>query len=111
MEEKIESTVSPEQIWKAWEKAHGLHHKEGLREGQKGKHKFSYEVLKVEDGKSFSILWKTLGTKLIFTHKVEPTKKGSLISYHIEIKGMFAWPVRLLIGNKIKRNMAFALEL
>ncbi len=105
MEEQIEARVSPQDVWAAWERAHFLHNPTGLREGQKGKSGFRYEVLDVKTGESFSILWKTLFVRLVFTHHVRPTKYGSQISYRVQIKGLFAWPARWLLGEKIRKNL------
>ncbi|MBX7065775.1 MAG: hypothetical protein K1X28_00950 [Parachlamydiales bacterium] len=100
MEEQIEARVSPEEIWKVWERAQTL----------EGKDKARYKIFDVKKGESFSILWKSLFVRLIFNHKVQPTKKGSLISYNVQIKGPFAWIVRWLIGEKIRKNLQFVLK-
>lgn len=96
MEEQIEARVSPSQVWQVWKRA----------QVSKGK----YKIIDVKEGESFSILWKGLFVRLIFQHKVEPTKKGSLISYNVQIKGPFAWPVRWLIGEKIRKNLQYVLK-
>ena len=101
-EESIETRVSPAVVWQAWDR---------FRSGEKGRAAgFKYRVLDVDPGKSFSILWKTLFVRLVFTHKVEPIQRGSRISYQIQIKGLFAWPVRFLIGKKIQRSVAALLK-
>jgi len=110
MEEQIETTVSPEVVWATWEKAHALHGQESIESGQKGKSKFRYKVLDVKNGESFSILWKTLFVRLIFSHTVIPIFRGSKISYRVQIKGLFAWPVRLLVGEKIRKNISLVLK-
>lgn len=110
MEEQIEARVSPEEVWAAWEKAHALHGQTGIEAGQKGKSKFRYKVLNVKKGESFSILWKTLFVRLIFSHAVKPTKNGSEIFYGVQIKGPFAWPVRWLLGEKIRKNINLVLK-
>ncbi len=100
MEEMIEARVSPELVWQFWER--------GLEQGKTGK--LRYKILDIQKGKSFSILWKTLFVRLIFTHTVEPTKKGSEIRYKVQIKGLFALPVRWMLGAKIKRNLSHVLQ-
>ena len=110
MEEQIEVRVPPEEVWAVWERAHALHGQKGIREGQKGKDQFRYEVLDVKKGESFSILWKTFFVRLIFTHRVEGTKYGSQISYKVQIKGLFAWPVSWLLGEKIRKNIGLVLK-
>ena len=110
MEEEIEARVPPEKVWQAWERAHELHGQKGIEAGQRGKSKFRYEILDVEEGESFSILWKTLFVRLIFSHKVKKTQRGSKIFYQVQIKGPFAWPVRWLLGQKIQRNISAVLK-
>lgn len=110
MEETIEARVPPETVWEAWEKAHALHGQTGIEPGQKGKSQFRYQILDVKKGESFSILWKTLFVRIIFSHSVRPTKRGSEIRYRAQIKGLFAWPVRWLLGNKIKQNISLVLK-
>lgn len=110
MEEQIETRVSPQEVWAAWERAHAMKGGERIEEGQQGKSKFRYKVLEVKKGESFSILWKSLFVRLIFCHRVGPSKRGSLISYKVQIKGPFAWPIRWLIGEKIRKNIGLVLK-
>lgn len=108
MEEIIEARVDPQDVWATWERAHGVN---GLEAGDKGKStKFKYKILDVEKGKKFSILWKTLFVRLIFSHEVLPTKNGSKITYRVKIKGLFSWPVRFFLGNKIQSNIRLVLK-
>lgn len=101
-QETIETRVSPKIVWQAWER---------FQAGEKGKSgAFKYQILEVDPGKSFSILWKTLFARLIFTHCVEPTDQGCRISYRIEIRGIFAYPIRMLIGKKLRKNVAVLLK-
>ncbi|MBU6384010.1 MAG: hypothetical protein KGQ49_05870 [Verrucomicrobia bacterium] len=104
MEEQIEARATPAEVWKLWQRAHPI------ESGQKGKDKFRYQILDVKEGEAFSIVWKSLFVRLVFTHKVQPTEKGSMISYHVQIKGPFAWAVRRLIGNKIRNNLQLVLK-
>ncbi len=116
MEERIEARVSPETVWASWESAHEKHGQNTIQEGQKGVSKgvrakgFRYQVLDVIPGKQFSILWKTLFVRLLFCHSVSPTKWGSEIRYSVQIKGPFAWLIRWLLGNKIRRNIGLVLK-
>jgi hypothetical protein len=100
MEEMIEAKVSPEVVWQFWEKRMQL--------GQTGK--LSYKIFDVKQGESFSILWKSLFVRLIFNHSVVPTAKGSQICYRVQIKGLFAWLVRPMLGPKIQRNISHVLK-
>lgn len=107
----IEARVPPEEVWAIWERAHNIHGSSELESGEKGKStKFRYKILDVEKGKHFSILWKTLFIHLIFTHEVIPTNTGSKISYRVQIKGLFAWPVRYFLGEKIRNNIRLVLK-
>jgi hypothetical protein len=116
MEERIEARVSPEKVWASWERAHEKHGQNEIKEGHKGVSKglnangFRYQVLDVVPGKQFSILWKTVFVQLVFSHAVQPTKWGSEIRYSVQIKGPFAWLVRWLLGNKIRRNIRLVLK-
>ena len=116
MEEIIEVRVPPELVWQAWEKAHALHKEGGIVPGVRAKTKgegskgFRYQILDVTPGISFSIRWKTLFVRLIFTHTVTPAPKGSEIRYGVKIRGFFAWPVRYFLGNKIRKNLSFVLK-
>jgi len=94
----METSVSPAVVWQAWER------------GLEQKRKFSYEILEVKKGEGFSIRCKALFIRLIFTHTVKPTPRGSEICYKAEIKGFFAWPVRWILGQKIKKNLGMALK-
>lgn len=110
MEEVIEARVPPERVWEAWEKAHHMHSSNELAAGDRGKGNFRYKILDVEKGRKFSILWKTLFVRLIFSHEVEEVKNGSRISYRVQIKGPFAWPVRYFLGKKIQTNIRYVLK-
>jgi hypothetical protein len=100
MEEMIEARVSPAHVWAAWEK--------GMEQGKGGK--IRYKIIDLKKGESFSILWKTLFVRLIFSHSVKPTLYGSNISYKVQIKGLFAWPVRFFLGKKIQTNLRAVLK-
>ena len=116
MEQTIEAEVSPKRVWEAWEKAQAAHGHQGLRGGTKGVTQtgqakgIRYEILDVVEGQSFSILWKTPFVRLIFTHAVEPTRRGSKIRYGFQIRGFFAWPVRWILGKKIASNLSLVLK-
>ncbi|MDE3046496.1 MAG: hypothetical protein KGJ02_07620 [Verrucomicrobiota bacterium] len=115
MEEKIEARVSPAKVWEAWERAHAQHGQSGIVNGQKGvsgasQSKLRYEVVDVIPGQQFSVIWKTLFVRLVFSHTVKPTPRGSEIRYSVQIKGPFSWPVRWLLGNKIRRNIGSVLR-
>lgn len=116
MLQMIEAKVPPKKVWEAWERAHQMHGQKGIQSGVQGERKtdgkkgFHYQILDVTPGESFSILWKTFFVRLVFTHTVKPSTKGSQISYQVQIRGPFAWPVRWILGNKIRQNIAHVLQ-
>lgn len=109
IESAIDTKVSQDAVWRAWKKAHAMD--SSFQPGRKGALKtegggrFSYKILDIREGESFTILWKSLFVRLIFTHSVAAQPRGSKISYRIQIKGFFAWPVRYLLREKIRRNL------
>jgi hypothetical protein len=110
MQETIQCKAVPSCVWEMWEKAHMSHSQKGIEAGQKGKSRFKYKILEVVPGESYSIVWKTMFVRLVFTHMVKPTSLGSEISYKVQIKGPFAWPIRYFLQNKIKKNISVVLK-
>ncbi len=111
---EIQTKASPESVWQAWERAHRM--EEGFHPGQTGtlragsKKGFSYRILDVQKGKGFSILWKTFFVRLVFSHAVAPCERGSRISYSVDIRGLFAWPMRWFLSEKIRKNLELVLK-
>ena len=109
----IETKAAPAQVWDLWRSAHQMD--ETFVPGKKGSWKgkrsgsFSYRILEVSEGKSFAICWKSLFVRLIFTHSVAETPKGSQICYRVQIRGPFAWPMRRLLAGKIQKNLSLVL--
>lgn len=113
MEERIETRVSPEKIWQTWEMAHAKQGEETFERGKKGKSargNFRYEVVDIVQGESFTLVWKTLFLRLIFSHAVFPKKRGSEIVYSIKIRGFFGAPARWFLGNKIRQSVRGVLK-
>lgn len=110
MEEVIETRVAPALVWAAWERAHGLPEKGGIEPGPRKKEKFKYQIRDVKKGESFSIFWKTFFIQMEFNHSVKAIPMGSEIRYKIEIRGLFSWPVRWLIKDRIKENLSQVLK-
>lgn len=110
----IQTKVCPEKVWEAWSNAHSMD--EGFAAGQKGSlktsgnSKFAYRILDVRKGEGFTILWKSLFVRLIFSHSVAPKNRGAEITYSVQIKGFFAWPVRFFLGEKIRQNLQSVLK-
>lgn len=116
MEYTITTRVPAERIWGVWEAAHAKHGQGKIMEGQVGLSNndngkgFKYKVVDVIPGERFSIIWKTLFVRLIFTHWIKKTYWGSEIGYSVQIKGLFAWPVRFFLGKKIQQNLGLVLK-
>jgi hypothetical protein len=101
-------------VWKKWNDAkpwNNWNQEASLSQGQKG-HVYSkdkkvlpYKVLEVKENESFTIAWKALFIRLIFKYSVKPLKDGSQITYSVNLKGFFAFPVYYLIRTKIKKNL------
>lgn len=114
--EEIETKVRPEVVWQAWQKAHELHTNDSLALGKKGKTQkdgakgLSYKIIEVQEGESFTIVWKSLFARLIFIHTVKPQNKGALIQYSFQIKGPFAWFLRWMLSKKIQNNLKLVLK-
>lgn len=109
------SNASPSRIWEQWKKATPFNHWDAscntLQEKQKG-HVVSnqgkavpYKILEVKEGESFTICWKALFLRLIFTYQVEPIRTGSKITYLVRIKGFFSLPIRFILRRKIQKNL------
>lgn len=113
--QQIYAKVAPQKVWAAWEKAHSLHSNSAFAPGQKAKTQgekakgFKYKIIDLEQGESFTILWKSYFARLLFTHRVRPQSNGSLIEMGFQIKGPFAWPLRWMLEKKIQKNLAHVL--
>lgn len=106
---EIEASLSPEVVWKAWARAfeiRGL----ALKKGVKSRGIIGYRILEVEDGVSYSILWKSLLTKLVYTYSVKKAGAGCVIHIHAKPKGFFFWMIQLTLKNKIQRDLQTFLQ-
>lgn len=87
-----------------------------MESGKKGvsktsnRSKFKYQIQEIIEGESFSILWKSFLTSLLFTYKVTSFSKGSEISCSVKVRGLLSGPVRWMLGNKIRKNLESALH-
>src|SRR5438105_6044539 len=104
MKAEIETKVPPHTVWTVWEQTHGL------KEGGKGKTKYKFQIVEIKPHVSFSILWKSLFASLVFTYKVRPHFTGSIIEYHVQIKGLFSWLIQKLSQKRIQRSLSQALR-
>jgi len=111
----VETNIKSAVIWNKWKKSQPWNNwgkeNSSLSEGQKGhvnskdKKAIPYEILEVKENESFTIAWKALFIKLIFTYSVKDLKNTSLITYSVKLKGFFSLPVYYLIKTKIKKNL------
>ncbi len=102
-----ETKVPPALVWRAWNQAHSIDTSLGIPKKQG---KFSYLICDVKKGEEFSIRWKTLFVRLIFTYRVQPLYTGSQLSYQVQVKGVFGWLVRRMIGKKLQEQLATVLK-
>ena len=120
LEEISYTQASCEKVWKAWAKANPWNNwednKTSFEVGQKGRIASNkgkgvpYQILDIQEGKSFTILWKALFVKVFFEYLVEPEGAGSKIVYRVKVKGFFALPIRGLLYSKIQKSLTIALK-
>lgn len=115
MKAQLDTELPPSRIWHAWQAAHAIEGQK-MHAGQKGVTQkegisgFKYQVEKLKEGESFSIRWKTLFVRLVFTYAVKPTPRGSQVSCQVEVRGPFSWLIRKVLGRKIEKNLSQALK-
>lgn len=116
---KTETKVFPKIVWETWKNTHYWDtHKgnENFRVGQKGKavsrkgRKARFIIADIKEGKSFTLIWKAFLVRLVFNHEVLPKERGSVITYRVRFSGLFAYPVKWLLSNKLKRDLTRALK-
>lgn len=116
MNARIRTRLAPAIIWQAWQRSHAASGLSQMHSGKKGISRgagssgFKYQIQDVVEGESFSIRWKSFLATLAFTYKVEPLSVGSEISCSVTIHGLLSRPVRWILGNKIRKNLADALS-
>lgn len=108
MRQTLETRAKPTRVWEAWEQQHRA---TGITQGTKGVvKKFHYQFVEVIPFQKFTLCWKTLFVRLYFIHEVKPSPRGSEITYSAKLTGLFAWPVRLILGRKIEQNLGLVLR-
>ncbi|GAB5411817.1 MAG: hypothetical protein ChlgKO_09310 [Chlamydiales bacterium] len=110
--ENRETGAKPELIWQTWKaSSYWDLDKTSFSEGQKGhvmgkkRRGPAFTVTKIEEGKSFTLSWKAPMVKFDMQHEVLETASGSKIIYTMKLRGLMAYPMRLLLGRKIKRTL------
>lgn len=107
--------ASSEKVWASWASAHAINAQTSLVSGavgsmSSGNKKIPYTILDVIPGKSFSVSWKALFVRLVFSHEVLKTSTGAEIRYDFRLIGPFAWMVRWWISPKIRANLSLVLK-
>lgn len=115
IEVTTKTKIPPDKVWLAWKQMHQWDQKKPFKVGQKGRSFFGskvafFEITDIQEKKSFTLTWKAFFVKLLFTHKVEPIKKGSEITYEARFKGIFAPLVQWRVSKKLKGQMGEALH-
>ena len=113
IEESIKTSIAPELIWKAW---CDNYLKQGMEIGKKShvvvdeKKGVKFKIEEIVENESLTILWFSHFMKLRFFHKVEKCDVGSLVICRVELKGFFAFLIKPLISNKIRKYIRTSLK-
>lgn len=110
--ETRETSARATKIWQTWQaSSYWDLDKTSFNEGQKGhvmgkkRRGPAFTVAKIEEEKSFTLSWKAPMVKFDMQHEIEETLTGSKITYTMKLRGLMAYPMRLLLGRKIKRTL------
>lgn len=98
----VQTSVPPQIVWISFQKTFSE------EKGKSGR--FKYRILSVREGESFSLLWKTFFSRMIFTYSVVPHERGSEISTQVEIRGLFSRLLRYFLKNKIQQSLDLSLK-
>lgn len=101
---EIKTDLSPKIIWSSWKRAFEFNGS-SLKVGEKGKAAVRFQILDVIEGKSYTIVWKSLFTKISYTYQVSETQNGSHIQIFANPKGFFFWIVHLTLKKKIQKDL------
>ncbi len=118
--ETVDTPVNAQKVWNAWRAGNywdlGAQEKNSFKEGQEGrvvdgkKRGPAFKVASIEEGKAFTLTWKSTFIKFDMSHRVIPVATGSKIIYKMKLRGLMAGPMRLFLGRKIKRTLKEALS-
>jgi hypothetical protein len=98
----VRTRISPEIIW------HSFSRTFSAENGKNGR--FKYRILSINEGESFTLLWKTFFARLVFTYAVVPCQTGAEISTQVEIRGIFSRILHYFLKNKIQRSLDLSLH-
>jgi len=112
IEERVKTFAKPRIVFKAWS---DRYIEQGFEKNQKGfvvngkKKGFKFKIEDIKDNHSLSIVWFSHLVKLKFHHIVENNANGSLITIRVQLKGIFAFLIKPLIADKIRKNLQMSL--
>ncbi len=120
----LETTTSPESIWRCWMDVAGW---PGWDEGLEwatiqgpvtvgssgaikwcGGERVPFRVVELVEGRSFTCLVRTLGSNLIFVHSLEPSSLGTKLTHRVESRGIMAWYLGLTLGRRLRESVPIA---
>ena len=117
----LETTTRPESIWRCWMDVQGWPDwDEGLEwatlQGppgvgvagvikRRGGERLSFRVVEFVEGRSFTCSGRTLGTSLLFMHRLEPTDLGTRLTHRVEARGPLAWLLGLTLGRRLRDSL------
>ncbi|NGX62876.1 MAG: hypothetical protein KR126chlam6_00278 [Candidatus Anoxychlamydiales bacterium] len=112
IEESVKTKALPNIVFKVWADKYITG---GFEVGKKGhvinekKKGIKFKIHEVKENESLTVIWYSHFVKLIFLHEVKKIENGSLIVCKVKLKGLFAFILRPLISNKIRKNLQMSL--
>ena len=111
IEEKIIIKAPLQIIWKTWsdnflEKGYEMGKKNKAME----KRGVKFKIEDFKENESLTLAWYSYMLKLVFFHKVETVKEGSLVTCQVKVKGFFSFIIKPIIKNKIKNQIKESLN-
>ena len=99
------------QIWQIWEDSY-RQRGQPLVQGSSGKvHKMGYRISEVKPGNRFSMIWKAYLVRLELSQSLRSTDTGTEIIYEMQMRGLFAVPIRWLLHKTVRKQLQIALDL
>ena len=122
--EKVKTKVPPKKVWKMWADTYNWSGnkdrfssgQKGFKEGKKGfvrdqkGRKAGYKITKLEQGKSFTMVWGSIFLRMYFKYLISPQPKGCIITCKVKFGGIFVFPVSFFLRKKVKKNLSDSLH-